>query len=103
VSELGRGVHEHGRKQVRSQTKATPAVPAALRLGREPLTPSRIFLGQALARVSLDLLALFSPSACAAAQATAPGYVAAPFELGMALSWLADVLAALVYAILFRK
>jgi hypothetical protein len=62
-----------------------------------PLTPSRIFLGKVLAGVSLYLLALLVPSACAVVLAATPGHVAAPFEGGMALPWLADVLTGLVY------
>jgi hypothetical protein len=62
-----------------------------------PLTPSQVFLGKAVAGVSLYLLALLAPSAGAVALAATPGHVAAPFEWGMALPWLADVLTGLVY------
>jgi hypothetical protein len=47
--------------------------------------------------VSFYLLVLLAPSACAVALAATPGHVAAPFEWGMALPWLADVLTGLVY------
>jgi hypothetical protein len=62
-----------------------------------PLSPSRIFLGKVVAGVSLYLFALLVPTACAVVLAATPGHVAAPFEWAMALPWLADVLAGLVY------
>jgi hypothetical protein len=66
-------------------------------LMHRPLTPSQIFLSKAIAGVSLYLLAVLAPSAGAVALAATPGHVAAPFEWGMALPWLADVLTGLVY------
>jgi hypothetical protein len=65
-------------------------------LMHRPLTPSQIFLCKAVTGVGLYLLALLAPSAVAVALAATPGHVAAPFEWGMALPWLADVLAGLV-------
>jgi hypothetical protein len=62
-----------------------------------PLGPSHIFLGKVLAGVSLYLLALLVPTACAVVLAATPGHVAAPFEWPMVLPWLADVLTGLVY------
>jgi hypothetical protein len=62
-----------------------------------PLTPTQIFLCKAVAGVTLFLLAILTPSAVAVALAATPGHVAAPFELRMALPWLADVLTGLVY------
>jgi hypothetical protein len=62
-----------------------------------PLSPSRIFLGKVIAGMSLYLLALLVPTACAVALAATPGHVAAPFEWPMTLPWLADVLTGLVY------
>jgi hypothetical protein len=66
-------------------------------LMHRPLTPSQIYLGKAVAGVSLYLLALLAPTAGAAALAATPGHVDAPFEWRMALPWLADVLTGLVY------
>jgi hypothetical protein len=66
-------------------------------LWHRPLSPSRIFLGKVIAGVSLYLLALLVPSACAVALAATPGHVAAPFEWRMTLPWLADVLTGLAY------
>jgi hypothetical protein len=62
-----------------------------------PLSPSRIFLGKAVAGMSLYLLALLVPTACAVVLAATPGHVAAPFEWPMVLPWLGDVLTGLVY------
>jgi hypothetical protein len=62
-----------------------------------PVSPSRIFLGKAVAGVGLYLLALGVPFACAVGLAATPGHLAEPFRWPMALPWLADVLTGLVY------
>jgi hypothetical protein len=62
-----------------------------------PLSRSRIFLGKAIAGVSLYLLALGIPCACAVGLAATPGHVAEPFGWPMVLPLLADGLAGLVY------
>jgi hypothetical protein len=66
-------------------------------LMHRPLSPSRIFLGKVIAGMSLYLFAILTPTAIAVVLAAMPGHVAAPFEWGMALPWLADVLTGLVY------
>jgi hypothetical protein len=62
-----------------------------------PLSRSRIFLGKALAGVTLYLLALGLPCACIVALAATPGHVDEPFGWVLVLPLLADVLTGLVY------
>jgi hypothetical protein len=62
-----------------------------------PLSPSRIFLGKAIAGVGIYSVALLAPTLCTMGLALTPGHVGAPFEWGMTLPWLADVLTGLVY------
>jgi hypothetical protein len=61
-----------------------------------PLSRSRIFLGKAIAGITLYLLALGIPCAIAIGLAATPGHVAAPFGWPMVLPLLADVLMGLV-------
>ena len=62
-----------------------------------PLSPTRIFLAKVIAGVGLYLLALLAPTICTIVLALTPGHVDAPFEWGMILPWLADVLTGLVH------
>jgi hypothetical protein len=62
-----------------------------------PLSASRIFLGKAAVGVGLYLLGVGIPFACTVAWIATPGHVAEPFRWPMALPWLADVLAGVVY------
>jgi hypothetical protein len=62
-----------------------------------PLSPSRIFLGKALAGAGLYLLALGLPFAALEVWMAIPGHMAAPYDWRTSLPWLADILAGLVY------
>jgi hypothetical protein len=62
-----------------------------------PLTRSQIFLAKAIVGVGLYLLALGIPFAWSVALAATPGHIYQPFHWPMALPWLADMLAGLVY------
>ena len=62
-----------------------------------PLSPSRIFLGKALAGVALYVLALGIPFACLECWFATPGNMPAPYHWRTGLPWLADILSGLVY------
>jgi hypothetical protein len=62
-----------------------------------PVSRTRLFLGKAVAGLALYLLALGVPTAVAVGLAATPGHVAQPFSWPMALPWLGDVLAGVVY------
>jgi hypothetical protein len=62
-----------------------------------PLSRSHIFLGKAAVGVGLYFLGVGLPFAGAVAWVAAPGHVAEPFRWPLALPWLADFLAGLVY------
>jgi hypothetical protein len=62
-----------------------------------PLSRSRIFLAKALAGAGLYLLGLGLPFALVVSVAATPGHLAEPFRWPMALPWLADMAAGLVY------
>jgi hypothetical protein len=62
-----------------------------------PLSPSRIFLGKALAGAGLYLLAQGVPFAAIEVWMATPGHMAAPYDWRTSFPWLADILAGLVY------
>jgi hypothetical protein len=62
-----------------------------------PVSHSKVFLAKALAGLGIYLLAMGIPFACAVAWTWGPGHVDAPFRWQMALPWLADILAGVVY------
>jgi hypothetical protein len=62
-----------------------------------PLSPSRIFLGKALAGAGLYLLAQGVPFAVIEVWMATPGHMPAPYDWRTSLPWLADILAGLVY------
>ncbi|SIO62749.1 hypothetical protein SAMN05444166_7138 [Singulisphaera sp. GP187] len=62
-----------------------------------PMSPSRIFLGKAVAGVGLYLLAMGIPFASYVAWVATPGHVAEPFRWQMALPGLADILTGVAY------
>jgi hypothetical protein len=62
-----------------------------------PLSRSRIFLGKAVAGVVMYLLALGIPFVGVEAWMATPGHMAAPYQWGAGLPWLADILTGVVY------
>jgi hypothetical protein len=70
--------------------------PRALLLHR-PLSPSRIFLGKAVAGVGLYLLGMGIPIAALAVWCATPGHLYAPFSWPAVLPWLVDLLTGVVY------
>jgi hypothetical protein len=62
-----------------------------------PISRFRIFLSKAVAGVGLYLLALGIPLTGAVLWSAAPGHMDKPFHPAMALPWVADVLAGVVY------
>jgi hypothetical protein len=66
-------------------------------LVHRPLSPTRIFLGKALAGLGLYVPVVGLPFAFAVGWNAMPGHGASPFRWPLALPWLADILTGVVY------
>jgi hypothetical protein len=62
-----------------------------------PITHSRIFLGKVVGGLGVYLLGVGIPFAVNTAWCATPGRVAAPFDWGLALPWVVDILTGVVY------
>jgi hypothetical protein len=62
-----------------------------------PISHSQIFLGKAIGGLGVYLLGVGVPFAVITAWCATPGRVPAPFDWGLTLPWLADILTGVVY------